>query len=73
MCECLPELRATRQGHGEKGAAAVWKLTRSDDIKSEAVGYGSVSYAVVKGSEEFYLGRVFGFVSPAVSIVQSER
>ena len=35
----------------------VWKLARLDDMLGAGVGYGPVNYAVVKGSEEFYLGR----------------
>ena len=42
---------------GKRAPPLVWKLARLDDMISAGVGYIPVSYAVVKGSEEFYLGR----------------
>ncbi len=42
---------------GKREQLLFWKLARLHDMQSEAVGYGPVSYAVVKESDEFYLGR----------------
>ncbi len=49
----------------------VWKLARLDDIVSAGVGYDPVDYAVVKGSEDFYLGR--GVTHPVYQCISRKQ